>query len=323
MGKKKFNLCTKCNFRHASPTGKGCLAGDGEQALDKPIEDETLQGGQVPGRVGLDNRCDSPNRRKAVASHERMEKIEQDMTAMGDKLDVIIANMKNPTLVMSDEEKIVEDWTKDIADAWSEVKDRSRQKHKPAKPLKPRPRRQKSSSSSDSSSSDSLEEKGDTKRFARKRFFPKDFKIKRSEEIVHACVKTVDKVLNEGGDPSHAMRHLKFISEKVSKACFNFEAVAGYDQAVRERVELEGYEQFAIIETEEVFTHFSVENTVKKTEKSSKNGKYKPSNGAKTNGICFRFNSEEGCTGKCYFIHKCTECDSKSHGKKDCKKSAK
>ena len=44
MGKKKFNLCTKCNFRHASPTGKGCLAGDGEQALDKPIEDETIQG---------------------------------------------------------------------------------------------------------------------------------------------------------------------------------------------------------------------------------------------------------------------------------------
>ena len=204
------------------------------------------------------------------------------------------------------------------------VKDRSRQKHKPAKPLKPRPRRQKSSSSSDSSSSDSWEEKGDTKRFARKRFFPKDFKVKRNEEIVHACVKTVDKVMNEGGDPSHAMRHLQFISEKVSKACFNFEAVADYDQAVRDRVELEGYSQFSIIETEEVFTHFSVENTVKKVEKA-KNGKYKPAsaNGAKTNGICFRFNSEEGCTGKCYFIHKCTECDSKSHGKKDCKKSTK
>ena len=90
MGKKKFNLCTKCNFRHASPTGKGCLAGDGEQALDKPIEDETLQGGQVFSRVGLNDRCDSPNRRKAGSSHERMEKIEQDMTAMGGKLDLII-----------------------------------------------------------------------------------------------------------------------------------------------------------------------------------------------------------------------------------------
>ena len=314
MGKKKFNLCTKCNFRHASPTGKGCLPGDGEQALDEPIEDKTIQGGQVSSRVGLDDR------RKAGSSHERMEKIEQDMSAMGGKLDLIIANMKRPTVEVLEEEEVVESWTKDIADAWSEVKDRSRQKHKPAKPLKPRPRRQKSNSSSDSSSSDSLEQKGETKRFARKKFFPKDFKVKRSEEIVHACVKTVDKVLNEGGDPSQAMRHLKFVSEKVSKACFNFEAVAGYDQAVRDRVELEGYSQFSIIETEEVFTHFSVENTVKKVEKS-KNGKYKPSSGAKTNGICFRFNSEEGCTGKCYFIHKCTECDSKSHGKKDCIRS--
>ena len=163
MGKKKFNLCTKCNFRHASPTGKGCLAGDGEQALDKPIEDGKIQGGQVSGRVGQDDRCDSPNRRKAGSSHERMEKIEQDVSAMGGKLDLIIANMKKPTLVVSEEEEFVGDWTKDIAEAWSEVKDRSRQKHKPAKPLKPRSRLQKSSSSTDSSSSDSLEEKGDTK----------------------------------------------------------------------------------------------------------------------------------------------------------------
>ena len=154
MGKKKFNLCSKCNFRHASPTGKGCLAGDGEQALDKPMEDETIQGGQASSRVGLDGRCDSPNRRKAGSSHERMEKIELDVTAMGDKLDLIVANMKKPTVDVLEEEEVVGDWTKDIADAWSEVKDRSRQKHKPAKPLKPRTRRQKSNSSSDSSSSD-------------------------------------------------------------------------------------------------------------------------------------------------------------------------
>ena len=203
------------------------------------------------------------------------------------------------------------------------MRGRGRPKHKLVKPMKPSARHRKSSLSSDSSSTASLEREGDTKRFARKRFFPKDFKVKRSGEIVHACVKTVDKVLNEGGDPSHAMKHLKFVSEKISKACFNFEAVAGYDQAVRDCVELEEYSQLSIIETEEVFTDFSVENTVKKSDKSSKTGKYKP-NGAKTSGICFRFNSEEGCVGKCYFIHKCSECESKSHGKKDCgKKSSK
>ena len=54
MGKKKYNLCSKCNFRHDSPTGKACLAGDGKQAEDKPTEDEIIQGGQAPNHVGLD-----------------------------------------------------------------------------------------------------------------------------------------------------------------------------------------------------------------------------------------------------------------------------
>ena len=297
------------------------MSGAGKQAEDLPKEYKSIQRGLAPNQGGLDGLCDPSDHRKAVSSDERIDKMERDMTAMGGKLDLILTSMKRPTVQVSDEEELVEEWTKDIADAWSEVKGCGRPKHKPVKPLKPSTRHRKSSSSSDSSSTASLEREGDTKRFARKRFFPKNFKVKRSEEIVHACVKTVDKVLNEGGDPSHAMRHLKFVSEKVSKACFNFEAVAGYDQAVGDRVELEDYSQFLIIETEEVFTHFSVENTVKKVDKSSKTSKYKP-NGTKTSGICFRFNSEEGCVGKCYFIHKCSECESKSHGK-DCKKSSK
>ena len=216
MGKKKYNICSKCEFRHAAPTGKACLAGAGKQA------EESIQGGQASSQVGLDGLCNSSNHRKAVSSDERIDKMERDMTAMGGKLDLILTSMKKPTVQVSDEEEFVEEWTKDIADAWSEVKGRGRSKHKPVKPLKPRSRRHKSSSSSESSWTSSLETEGDTKIFARKRFFPKDFKVKRSEEIVHACVKTVDKVLNEGGDPSHAMRHLKFVSEKVSKACFNF-----------------------------------------------------------------------------------------------------
>ena len=39
-----------------------------------------------------------------------------------------------------------------------------------------------------------------------------------------------------------------FSSEKVSKKCFNFEAIAGYDQAVRDRVGLLGYVEFSNIE---------------------------------------------------------------------------
>ena len=56
------------------------------------------------------------------------------------------------------------------------------------------------------------------------------------------------------------------------------------------------------METNEVFGHFSVENTIKKSGITAKSQSKFKAGGAKANGICFRCNSEEGCTGKCYFI---------------------
>ena len=41
-------------------------------------------------------------------------------------------------------------------------------------------------------------------------------------------------------DPIPALKHLKFVSDKVAKGCFNFEAISGYDDAVRAREALEG-----------------------------------------------------------------------------------
>ena len=167
-----------------------------------------------------------------------------------------------------------------------------------------------------------LPQQGETKYFERKRFAPKDHKFKRSTEIVHVCIRTLEKIINEGGDPIPASKHLKSVSDKVAKGCFNFKVISGYDDAVRAREALEGYGEFAKIETDEVFSHFSVENTVKKSDISVRSlCKFKLGGGAKANGICFCYNSEEGCTCKCYFIHKCSECDSCQHGKKDCKKS--
>ena len=98
---------------------------------------------------------------------------------------------------------------------------------------------------------------------------------------MHVCVKTLEKIINEGwGDPIPALKHLTFISDKVAKGCFNFEAISGYDDAVRATVVVEGYGEFAKIETDEVFGHFSVENTVKKTDVSSKSqGKFKSGGG--------------------------------------------
>ena len=78
--------------------------------------------------------------------------------------------------------------------------------------------------------------------------------------IVHVCVKTLEKVIGEGGGGGFQCK--QFVSEKVSKGCFNYDAISGYDESVRARVAIEGYSEFAKIETDQVFGHFSVENTI-------------------------------------------------------------
>ena len=117
--------------------------------------------------------------------------IEGSVTALDAKLDLILGKFKSTHVKEVDpDEDVVGEWTKDIEEAWSEVKPRGRATNKPTKPCK-KPRGRSSSSSSSSSSADQKE--GETKYFECKRFAPKDHKFKRSAEIVHVCVKTLKK----------------------------------------------------------------------------------------------------------------------------------
>ena len=161
MGKKKFNLCGKCGFCHAAPTGKGCLAGVCEQ-LKEPIgDDKSIQRGQGPNLVELDAMCDPLDRTKAV--EDCMSTIEGSVTALDAKLDLILGKFKSTHgKEANSDEDVVEDWTKDIEEAWSEVKPRGRPTNKPTKPCK-KLRGRSSSSSSSTSSMDQKE--GETKYF--------------------------------------------------------------------------------------------------------------------------------------------------------------
>ena len=125
MGRKKYNLCTKCGFRHAAPMGKACTAcaaGDGAHLSD----DKSVSSGQGPNQGRLDVLEHSQNGQNAVSIVGRVNKIEQDMGAMNEKLDLIIASMKKPDLPESEGEDIIGEWTKDILEAWDEVKTRGR-----------------------------------------------------------------------------------------------------------------------------------------------------------------------------------------------------
>ena len=172
MGHKKYNLCSKCDFRHAAPTGKACTAGAGIQDVKKDKnDDKSVSSGQGPNLEGLDARDAARRHQKVVSVVERVEKIEQDLWTMDEKLDLIIASMKKPNLPKSDGEEIVEEWTKDISEAWDEVKSRGRARNKPTKPSR-KPR-----------SSLELQQGGETKYFERKRFAPKDHNSKGLQKL--------------------------------------------------------------------------------------------------------------------------------------------
>ena len=179
-----------------APTGKSCTARVGVQDLEKHgMNDKTLQRGQGPNLVGLDVLCDPADCTKAVK--DRISTKEGSVTALDAKLDLILGKFKSTHMKETDSnEDVVGEWTRDIEEAWSEVKPRGRAMNKLTKPCK-KPRARSASSSSSASSTDQKE--GETKYFERKRFAPKDHKFKRSAEIVHVCVKTLEKVVNEGG----------------------------------------------------------------------------------------------------------------------------
>ena len=202
----------KWEFRHAAPNGKACTARVGVQDLEKPVEDDKrLQRGQGPNLVGLDALCDPSDRRNAV--EDRISTVEGSMTTLKAKLDLILGKFKSTHVKDVDpDEDVVGEWTKDIQEAWSEFKPKGRATNKPTKPCK-KPRARSSSSSSSASSTDQKE--GETKYFERKRFAPKDHKFKRAAEIVHVCVKTLKKVVNEGGDPIPSLRRFQVMMKPL------------------------------------------------------------------------------------------------------------
>ena len=88
MGWKKHNLCSKCEFRHATPTGKACMARAGVQEKKSVEDDEKLQRGQGPNLVGLDALCDPSDRKNAV--EERMSTIEGSVNSPKPKWSILM-----------------------------------------------------------------------------------------------------------------------------------------------------------------------------------------------------------------------------------------
>ena len=125
------------------------------------------------------------------------------------------------------------------------------------------------------------------------------------KDVLSIGIKTIEKAVSDKSDPSHVIKHIKFLAENATKKMFEPIAFIKYDEAVRTQANGKGISQFSIIETDEVYSHFSLENMVKVTGKGAVNQKSGrgTSRTVPSTTHCIRFNNYKiGCKGKCSFL---------------------
>ena len=321
MTRKKGNMCTKCGVRHSAPTGKKC-------AHVKETENSTVnsQLGSVSNGIQaspseVPKAVDADHLAPAVEVEERMDVVERSVTQMKSMMAQVLLAVG----VKETDQELTESQVEPSSGEDDFVQVRSRKKKKSKRSHKKTSRRTRSTSASSVTSASESEE-GNTKQYAQKRFLAKDVKAKSVEDILLIGVKSIEKALTDKCDPLPVVRHVKFLAEKATKRMFEPVAFIKYDEAVRKRVNETGIAQFGVIETDEVYSHFSIENTVKVTAKSSTfvkggRGARAGASANKSEIHCIRFNNyAEGCKGRCSYLHACYVCESKDHGKRECPK---
>ena len=314
-------MCTKCGVRHSAPTGKKCAYVKETENLTLKSQQGAVSNGLQASPQDLPNAVDADRLTPAVEVEERMDVVERSVTQMKTMMSQVLLAVGVKETDQDLTESQVEGSTED--DSFVQV--RSRKKKKSKRTHKKKSRRTRSTSAS-SVTSGSESEEGNTKQYAQKRFLAKDVKAKSVEDILLIGVKSIEKAVTDKCDPLPVVRHVKFLAEKATKRMFEPVAFIKYDEAVRKRVNETGIAQFGVIETDEVYSHFSIENTVKVTAKSSTfvkggRGARAGASANKSEIHCIRFNNYvDGCKGRCSYLHACYVCESKDHGKRECPK---
>ena len=222
----------------------------------------------------------------AVQVDERIDVVEKSVS----QIKTMMSQVLRAVGVKETDQELTESQVEMSSEDDGFVQVRSRRKKKSKRSHKKHRRTRSTSASSVTSASE--EDEGNTKQYAQKRFLAKDVKAKSVEDILLIWVKSIEKALTEKCDPLPVVCHVKFLAEKATKRMFEPVAFIKYDEAVRKRVNETGVSQFRIIETDEVYSHFSIENTLKVTAKSStfvKGGRGTTRAGANVNNSLYSF----------------------------------
>lgn len=151
------------------------------------------------------------------------------------------------------------------------------------------------------------------------RIFAQDYYIERGESIISfealmvITFKTLIDMGERGTPVAGLLCHGLTMAEKAASGAYVDRACIMYDAAVRQRALKMGYTAFGEPIYEDLIRCFSLENSRKFESKPTHGGR-------KKKNICFRYNSDAGCTSKdCIYSHKCSACKMDGHPASACK----
>ena len=220
MGRKK-RFCNKHGLSHFPPTGKKCPGPEfSEISLSCEIKDVTGQQGGIDVEVGLLQGSIPSIPKKQLATDrlapaveatlsERVMAVEEALEENSEQLDQILGLLK-------EEKEINLPCVKS-----SKKPERASRTKKKTKKRTPSPSPSSSSDESTCSTSPEKEKKkkDPAKRYARKKFLEGDDKVKTGDDLLLVGVKTVEKIIEEGGNPLPCVKHLRMLTEKSSEKC--------------------------------------------------------------------------------------------------------
>lgn len=297
-GKKNTRFCSRCQVRHAAPTGKKCrgvLDDNQNRFVDLYRDFEELE--MEENRNHGDEMSDK-GLAEASANHTAISIATPGLQELEFKMQDRMARLES--LVVS---------------AVNEMKE-ARIDGTKKKAISP-----ESSSSEDElftkQTSTRKREKRREPKYSQQQFALEGENICSFQSVILVGVRLARQLATSGEDNGAVLQHLEFIAKKALMGSYRHEAFISYDRAVRGRAELLGLEAFSSIATEEIATSFCAENLITGNFKNqpTKNTAQQKKRPVK---YCRAFNESTCPYRNCVFNHVCMACDEAGHGKQDC-----
>ena len=153
--------------------------------------------------------------------------------------------------------------------------------------------------------------------FDHKAYIKKDEEVDSFEKLMVITFKTLKQLVDLKYDMKGLIRHGLSMAEKAAEGSYKKIAFIGYDESVRERAGEVGPSAFGTVEYDDIFGFFCADNTIPKKARVKKEGA--SAGRVKSEMCCIRYNDSICQSKTCVYAHRCSECDTWGHPRKDCR----